>query len=243
MQRASIKFRGRTYSSRKVAAARQAVGRASAILRGRTRAPLRTGGFYGLYTKRGRDELKTIDTGLITFASLDNANGNFQLLNGVDTGTDYTNRIGRKIIAKSLLLRFQWYPLSATTTDSNGDALRMIIFCDEQANGVAPIVTDILQTANYLAPLNLSNRGRFKIIKDKLISMPGWTNAAGALVNGNAVPKVGKVFKTMSLPVIFNGTGATVGSIQTNSMYILCLPASNATTGFTFNSRVRFIDS
>lgn len=189
-----------------------------------------------------REELKTVDTGLVTFASLDATNGNFQLLNGVANNTDFTDRIGRKILMKSLLIRFQYYPLTSTG-DANGDVVRLLVLCDGQPNGAAPVITDVLQTASYLAPLNLNNRGRFRIIVDELFTMPSWNMAAGALTTGSPRPTAGKIYKTMTTPVFFSGTGATITSIQTNSLYLAVIPATNASTGFVFNSRVRFTDA
>jgi hypothetical protein len=239
MARTSIKAVKAGSSRYKQLRAKQAVARASAYLRGR--APPANRGFWGVGSQRGRDELKTIDTGTVTYAANDPTNGNFTLLNGVATGTDYTNRIGRKVIMKSLLIRGQFYNLS-TGSDSNGDLLRLMVICDEQPNGAAPIITDILQTADHLAPLNLNNRGRFKVLYDKMLNMPAWTTSAGALVNGSPRIAYAKIFKKMTVPVIFNGTGSTVGSIQTNSVYIVTL-ATNNQTAFSFNSRIRFMDS
>lgn len=188
-----------------------------------------------------RDELKTIDTGLVSFAPLDPTNANFQLLNGVATGTDYTNRIGRKIIVNSMLIRGNFSNV-INVTDSDGAILRLMVICDEQPNGAAPIITDILQTAHYLAPANLNNRGRFKILYDKFLTMNSWSHSGGVLATGSPGPKTFKLYKRLTLPVIFNGTGATVGSIQTNSIYLVAL-CSNTTCNFEFNSRIRFVDS
>ena len=135
---------------RKIALAASAVKRARAVLRARNLAPTRTGGFYGLYTRRGREELKTIDNqvGLAPTQT----GSSVSLLNGVATGTDYTNRIGRKIILKSILLRCSMYN-DTTTSDPNGDVVRVLVVSDSQTNGAAPSVGDILQTAAFDYPL------------------------------------------------------------------------------------------
>lgn len=206
-----------------------------------SRSPYATRGFYGVGTRFGRPELKTIDSGNTTYAALDSSTGNSTLLNGVTNNTDYNARIGRVITMKSILLRFQWYPLT-TQSDSNGDVLRALIVIDLQANGVAPAITDILDTASYLAPNNLANRNRFVTLYDKMFNMSAWTMSAGALVNGGVLPRAQKIYKKINQDTIFNATGATVGSIQSGSLYFFVIPATNGTTGLVFNARVRFID-
>lgn len=241
MARTSITSRKLKYNSRKVAAARQAVARASAVLRGRTLAPARTGGFYGLYTKRGRDELKVIDSGSTSPGVVPVA-GALILINGVATGTDYTARIGRKICLKSMLVRFNLAPNYAAS-DSTGETIRIMLVWDTQSNSAAPLVTDVLNAADYLSPNNLNNRDRFKILADKFLTLPGWTAAAGALVNGSPVEKNLKLYKKGYWETVFSGTGATVGSIQTGALYILYIGSGGAQTNFSYNSRVRFIDA
>ena len=156
MVRTSVKTISYSSGSRKVARSRQLVNRAAQLLRARMagtpRAPLRTGGFYGVGSYRGRTELKAVDTNP-TLTAIAN-NGSLQLINGIATGTDYTDRTGRKIILKSLLGRIFIYP-SITLSSENGTTTGCLIVYDCQANGAAPAVTDILSVATYDAPMNL----------------------------------------------------------------------------------------
>ena len=149
-------------TTRKLAAARIAVNRASTLLRARTASrlgplgPGATRGFYGVWNKRGRNELKSIDNSLIVTAPITTA-GSVTLLNGVATGTDYVNRIGRKVIMKSLLMRVNFYPIGSTTNGILGENIRYMILVDSQPNGALPSVTDILNNAGPNEPINLSN--------------------------------------------------------------------------------------
>lgn len=74
--------------ARRIAAASAAIARARATLissrRSSSLGPPRTGGFYGLYTRRGREELKVIDTAQITAPILTAATTILQ--NGVAQG-------------------------------------------------------------------------------------------------------------------------------------------------------------
>lgn len=209
---------------------------------GSTRAPLRTGGFYGVYTRRGRDELKVTDT-VVASANLTQIAG-FVLLNGVTQGSDYNARIGRRTLMKSIFIRFSLVPNTANSAP-NGDFARVIVFYDCQTNGAAPIASDVLSVGtDYLSPLNLNNRDRFKVLHDKIISMNPNVYTAGALTAGDPMNKYWKLFKKINMEVIFGGTNATVGSIQTGSIYLMYLSAgATSYSTLSYNARVRFIDS
>lgn len=235
------------YSSakaRKLAAARAAVRKAAATMRGRTttslRAPLRTGGWYGLYDRRGRTELKVIDTDNIQGAI--SSIGTFTLINGVAQGTDYTARIGRKITMRSILIRLFFYP-SSTVSAPIGDIIRVIVFFDSQTNGAAPAITDLLNTNAYDSPMNLNNRDRFRVITDKYMTMNANTYTTGAPTAGSPVTRHCKIWKKMGLETIFGATGGSVGSIQSGSLYLLIMNAVNNASQVDSYSRVRFVDN
>ena len=100
--RTQLKSKGYGGSSRKIAAARAAVGRANAVLG--SRGPMSSRGFrpssYGGYIG-GRPELKYVDV----------ANTNIPLtavwqvvhINPIAQGTDNNSRIGRQAMMKSLI--------------------------------------------------------------------------------------------------------------------------------------------
>lgn len=244
MVRSTVKTVSYTSGSRKYIASRKAVARAAALLRGRVaripRAPLRTGGFYGQYNRRGREELKVINVDNIT-AAIPNT-GTLVLLNGVAAGSDYTQRVGRKICLKSLLLRCFLYP-SSTVSAPIGDIVRILVIYDAQANGAAPSVADILENGSYDGPMTLNNRDRFKVLSDKYYTMNANTYTAGAPTAGSPVTRIHKIFKKMSMDTIFNGTGNTVGAIQSGSLYMLYIGANNNASQLDCYSRVRFTDS
>jgi len=248
MVRASVKTitYGSGYrNSYKVARSRQLVNKAAQLLRNRvaitTRAPLRTGGYYGNYNRRGRDELKVFDSAESTQVVTNG--GIVILLNGIPQGTDYTQRIGRKVCLKSLLTRFTTVLNAATAASEAGDVVRLMIFYDSQTNAATPAVTDVLSYAGFDAPMNLTNRDRFKVIVDKFFMMSGYSSGGGALVAGTPMPRMLNKFKKMNLDVIFGGTGGTVGSIQTGGLFALIIGLSNNVSTSILTTRVRFTDS
>lgn len=240
-----VKVTKTTYStnSRRIAASRQSVARAAQLIRNRMvsipRAPPRTGGFYGLYSKRGRDELKVIDTNNYTVAVP--TAGSVVLLNGVAQGTDYTNRIGRKVIMKSFLFRATLFP-SISASAVYGSVIRIMLVYDCQTNGTTPAITDFLAGGTYNEAMNLTNRDRFKIIKDWFIPVEATVYAASSLTNGSPKNHCVKLYKKMAMEEIFGGTAATVGSIQTGGMFLVYI-ASAANWNIDYASRIRFIDS
>jgi len=232
------------YGKSKQQAAAAAVARArTTILNARrsySSAPPATRGFYGGYTQRGRDELKTIDTtGVATNVS---SAGTVVLLNGVSQGTDYTNRIGRKIRMKSILYKTTILQL-ATVSNPTGTIVRVMLIYDNQTNASAPTVTDVLLTAEVDSPLNLTNRDRFRVLTDKWVHMPACNYAAGALTTGNTTPKMVKIYKKLNHDVIFGSTGATVGSIQTGGLFELIIGNQNALVTSDLYCRTRFTDN
>lgn len=194
-----------------------------------------------MYNRRGRDELKVIDTGDTT--GNNPGAGGITLLNGVAQGVDYNQRIGRRIIIKSLLFRLTLVPNISATNGALGDVLRVLIFYDAQSNASAPAVTDILQGGTYDAPMNLTNRDRFKILCDKFLTLGSWAFTGTSLTAGSPRPTQMKVYKRMNMEMIFGSSAATVGGIQTGAIYVLLISLNNNISTSIFNSRIRFIDS
>lgn len=232
-------------NSYKVARSRQLVNKAAQLLRNRVatapRAPLRTGGYFGSYNRRGRDELKVFDNNDQTTTT--SQDGVVILLNGIAQGTDYTQRIGRKVCLRSLLTRFTCILNTGTTASETGDVVRLLIFYDSQTNATTPQVSDVLTSTSFDAQMNLTNRDRFKVVLDKFITMNGYSSTAGALTAGSPVPKMINKYKKMNMDVIFGGTGGTVGSIQTGGLFALIISLNAFQTTTILTTRVRYTDS
>ena len=135
-----------------------AKARAAIIASRRATAPPRTGGFFGAWNRPGGlgPELKTIDVTTTSISPVTVAGANV-LLNGVAQGSDYTNRIGRKVLLKSLLFRANMYPV-LNTGSPVGCTIRIMLVYDSQTNGALAAVSDVLNAATYLQPTNLNNR-------------------------------------------------------------------------------------
>ena len=156
------------------------------------------------------------------------------LLNGASLGSDAINRIGRKLVMKSLLFRWTWN-LAATST--GGSPVRIMIVYDKQANAATPAITDILLADSHISQNNLNNRDRFVVLSDE-ISEP---------VSVQGTPSIsGVIYKKLNLETVFNGTnGGTVADITSGSIHVLFSQTAGIGTAnptVNWRSRIRFYD-
>lgn len=142
---------------------------------------------------------------------------------------------------KSLLFRAVLYP-STSASAVFGNTIRLLLIYDCQTNAATPAITDFFAGGVYLEAMNLTNRDRFKVIKDWFVPVEATVYTGAALTAGSPKEHMVKVFKKMSMEEIFGGTGATVGSIQTGALFLVAI-AQTANWNMDYQSRVRFIDS
>lgn len=156
------------------------------------------------------------------------------LLNGIVPGSDAGNRIGRKVIWKTIYLRMV---ASLAPTSVGGAPVRVIIFYDKQANATAAAVTDLLVTDNFVSPNNLNNRDRFVVITDQVMD---------PISTGDQFSVSMECFKKINLETVFNsGSAGTVGDITSGAIYIMFAQSGAVTTaapGVTYYARLRFDD-
>lgn len=100
-------------------------------------------------------------------------------LNNITQGTTVAQRIGNKIIMKSLLLRTSIYAPNTYIGE-----VRCLVVYDRQPNGAFPALQDLLYNqpagalTNY-SSVNIANKSRFLILRDKFYNM----DAAQSLVH------------------------------------------------------------
>lgn len=194
-----------------------------------TYAP-RSGGLYS------RMEKKTIDVDPNTIEIT--TTPSITLLNGVATGSDFTDRVGRKINLHSWSIRGFLSPTDSLVDTAN---IRMMVVLDLQTNGAAPAITDILKSSSPSAQLNLNNRDCFRVLMDKMI-VSGPLTAAFV---GTPITTPIKKYRKIRQEMIFTGTLSTVASISSGAIWLVMLGNNSAGAGrnFVWSSRVRFTDS
>lgn len=165
--------------------------------------------------------------------------GTITLIATIAQGASVNQRVGKKILLKSLQCRGS---VRNGTTATLNDVAVLIVY-DRRPTGSLPAITDILDTATSRSFNNDANSGRFKILKRSdfvLSGIPATTNGDGPSCNFDWF------LKLHSLPETFKaaGTGA-IGDIEEGALYLVTVgnvaagtAAAEAFVGF----RTRFVD-
>lgn len=217
----------------------------------RPMAPLATRGFFPVNRSRYRGsnpERKVYDIAVGTVQC--NTSSQPVLIYVPVLGTDYTNRVGRKTVAKTVQVRGRCVlepsvPVTGTTTAPSQQA-RCIVFVDYQPNATIATTTELLNTADPGSPLNLNNRDRFKVLLDKEYVFDAWQ--LGSTSTWNRTIHGVKMFKNINIESVFNGVnGGTIADISSGAIYMLWLGSNTAGTNTDINAyvstRVRFVDA
>jgi len=210
--------------------------------------PRRTGGFHGARTNMLKAERKVVDVfnDVAVPVPLNNTVSAPILLNSIAAGSDFSDRIGRKIQMKSIQIRINARLDPSDNTDIvHASHFRFIIYYDKQWNGstlAVGNVADLLSRADSgtdreiptLSPINLNNRDRYKILWDK----------TGSVDVGKQSQSI-KYYKKINLETIYNSQLSGAGAIQTGALLFIHLGSHNGGTAdaeFTYFHRLRFID-
>lgn len=156
------------------------------------------------------------------------ASGTIINLNEIAQGDGDAGRTGNSILAKSLYLNFDFSKHNLATNTY----LRMLLFIDkQQISDTYPSVTDVLDTASVLAPLNNATVGRFTILRDMRV-----------VLNDNRPGIFFKIYKKLFNHIRFNGGLAT--DTQKGGVYLLFISneATNAPT-VSFRGRLCYHDN
>lgn len=177
-------------------------------------------------------EWKTHDT---NFASVSCTNtGSITMLTAITQGNQSINREGLKIHLQSIKTQEVFVNNASATTAS---LVRRIIFFDQQQHGTVPSVTDVLESASYLALKEHDKQDRFIIVYDDLFAI----NANISTLSKAVVIRKYKTFKGRKTYYI--GTDATQASQGKGNLYMLLI--SNQATYHPVldaNVRIRFTD-
>jgi len=160
------------------------------------------------------------------------------LINPVQTGAAYWQRIGNKI--QPLSIRVMGFITNIATAIQS--QIRTIVVLDKNPSSSAagiPALTVVLgerdqagtATNGYLSMANLDNRNRFIVLRDEHICTPSVTNTAGVLTNlgdidSNTTMEFDFYIKLRKYGTMqFSGTAnpMTVAQINTNAIYMYFL--------------------
>lgn len=195
------------------------------------------------YSRASSPEKKVINTTVTSVGC--NTTGTVTLLNGVATGTDFTDRVGRKIVNTVVQVRGFLIP-DTTTASTTTNCCRVLVIEDLQTNGVAPTIASIFHEATGTSFMNLNNRNRFRVLMDEQFVIGPINTTATTTLSPCPSSHSINFYKKCNIPTVFEGTDATVASISEGALWLVTLsnqPAGANDATFTFSSRVRFIDA
>jgi len=179
------------------------------------------------------------------------------LLNGVQAGTGFFNRVGARIEMKNLHIRGQLRQI-LTGIDS---IARLLVVYDRQPrpDSGLPIIQDILQnrdqagtaTTASCSEINLDNRDRFVILRDMMYHTPSATYTAGVITNpesaAGADPTwvVNEFIKLKGLGTHYLSTAdpVTIANISTGALYAFFVTSgTDSAHSFNVAFRLRYND-
>jgi hypothetical protein len=207
--------------------------------------PLRSIGYRPNMVER---KVQDINTGTIQA----NTTGTFSLLCLPIVGADFNQRVGRKIIMKSVFIRgYVRTEQSGTLAVANtiSQQARMILFVDLQPNGATPATTDLLVEATTASQLNLNYRDRFKILCDKEYVFDPYTFNTGATTSQSSVGRQiwsVKKYKKITQETIFGTSAGTIADINSGALYMFWIgsnPTGATDVNAVLSSRVRYTDA
>jgi len=203
--------------------------------------PMRPGGFLQADIRQRGTQPELFSNDIATATYVADTTGAIVLLNGVAQGDDINNRHGRRIQNKSVHIQGFLAAVDATTVDS---LCRLMVVYDKQPNGVALTIADVLTAVTASAFNKLDNRDRFVVLADKKIPLGGTDNTATQAVGHSPGTIAVNIHRRINLPTTHIGTGATIASIGTGSIYMLTVgtAAPNAGGKFTLDCRTRYTD-
>lgn len=196
----------------------------------------------GVFNGLNRRSVASKETGFVDLAAANynfDTTGSIALIATVPQGASVNQRVGKKIMWKSIQMRGRY--ANGTAALSN-DCTLMWVY-DRRPTGSLPAITDILVSASSLSFNNDANSGRFKILKREDFTLIGNT---GTPVLTEVTIRSADCFQKVPLPAEFQaaGTGA-IGDISLGAIYLVTVGNTAAGTGAAIANvgfRTRFVD-
>lgn len=205
----------------------------------------RLGGYYGRYNnpnsrlRASSNELKFLDTGINT--SIDSTG---EVLTGgqinlVPQGTGESQRIGRKIVIRSIDIKGIVVGNGVSTVPI---MVQISIILDKQCNGAAAGYTDIYATNDINAFRNMAYSERFQVLKTwRMAINPSTLIPAGT---SYAPPFRNLTYhKSCSIPVEFSSTTGAITEIKSNNVFVVGIASGgDDTTNLNGIVRIKYSD-
>ncbi len=144
---------------------------------------------------------------------IDNAfqTGTITLLNGISQGVGVSQRIGRRALFQSVLLR---WCIKINDANTNPHCYRIAIVLDRFPQGIFPPIDQIWTSMNTaFAPVGvrtLSNTNKFKVLWQRLIPL----DLAHQVNRGSK-------FLRLRFSTLYGGTGPAIADMSTNALHLI----------------------
>lgn len=184
-------------------------------------------------------ELKFVDIASASYVG--DTTGTVTMLNGIAVGDDNTTRDGRQVSIESVQIRGKFVNFDTT---SAATMCRLLVVWDNAANGVIATMAQILTAATSNSFPLIDNANRFTILSDQqYVVGPQDTTATQTLAPSPAIAPI-NLYKKIGAMTQYNGTGATIASIQNGALLMVTIGDTGAGGGgvFSLATRVRFKD-
>lgn len=179
-------------------------------------------------------EYKYIDTPVANFIA--NSTGSVTLMNSVSVGTDFSDRIGRKIVMRSIQIKGAFASLS--TLGAAACCAAFLVY-DNNPDVGTPAVNDVLQSTNPHAMLNNANTTRFMLLKRWVMTQFASSATVTTAVTGDVNVDY---YQKCALPVVFDNTAGAIANFEKGALWLVCVGDSAGGYNFTASCRVRFTD-
>lgn len=191
--------------------------------------------------KADAPERKVID--LIPAVYPIDEDGDVTCVNLIAQGSDYNERIGRKVTI--VAIQMEGHIHAASNLCPPGKCRIMFIW-DSQPNGVLATPAQIFQNIVASSFMNLNFRDRFKVLMDHNVALNGFCTAFNNTIvtNASEVENI-SFYKRLYYPTIYSGTTATIADIQSGALLMFCTGEHAAGDAFQLVAgiRLRYIDS
>lgn len=203
----------------------------------RTRRVIRKG--YMPMVRRPKVEYKLIqDDALVPMSTA----GTVIALNIAVRGDDIEEREGREINLRSIEIKAINYAGNCISVSLH----RIMLVWDKHPAGVIAGVGDILEQGTPLSMRNLTNRGRFKTLYDKMLTIGHLETAVLQCSGAVATLKYWTKYKRFQLKTVYNsGNAGTIADIQEGALLLLCISdvaAPAALPQMWYHHRIRFVE-
>lgn len=208
-----------------------------------------------LYGASRRAEIKNYDisngigftTGTSMAVGTSTATGNIAA--GLTQGVGENQRVGREIIAKSLMLRGV-VSFNPTASSDHVELFILYVILDTQCNGgggagTPCVLGDLFSTlAAGAEQLNMDNTARFRVLKRYTALFN--TNTFQATSGSTTIPpeqlRQCNIWIPLNMKMVYSEATGIITGIRTNNIF-LAYGSANAKCDAAFSSRIRFTDA